>query len=223
VNVWTTFREYLAHGVHHILTGYDHLLFVAALVLAARKLWDLVWVVSAFTIAHTITLTLSVCFKGFELSEHVVEPMIAASIVFVALQNVIAPRTSRGPVRLAVAFGFGLFHGLGFAGGLKEAMAEMPGTALGAALGGFSVGVEMGHQAVVLPLFAVLFTIRRISTRNVPVADVAPTAEYPVATAPLGYATGVARPRPSLSDLILRVGSGAISVAGVYFLIQAVR
>ena len=84
-------------------------------------MWDLVKVVTAFTAAHTITLTLSVL-GVVRLGEHVVEPMIAASIVFVAVQNVAWPRSSRGWGRIAVAFAFGLFHGLGFAGGLQEAI-----------------------------------------------------------------------------------------------------
>src|SRR5205807_1459282 len=82
-----------------------------------------------FTVAHTLTLALSVL-NIVTLGERVVEPMIAASIVFVAVQNVFWPRQSRGWTRLAVAFAFGLFHGLGFAGGLKEAMAGMPRAAL---------------------------------------------------------------------------------------------
>src|SRR4051812_7213503 len=72
VRVWPTLLEYGRHGVHHILTGYDHLLFVTALLLAATRLWDLVKVVTAFTLAHTITLTLSTL-NLVTLSEHVVE------------------------------------------------------------------------------------------------------------------------------------------------------
>ena len=85
------FKAFFFHGVHHILTGYDHLLFVSALVLAATSLWDLFKVVSAFTIAHTITLTLA-ALSLIHLSEHIVEPLISASIVFVALQNVLMPK-----------------------------------------------------------------------------------------------------------------------------------
>jgi hypothetical protein len=112
-------------------------------------------VVTAFTIAHTLTLTLSVL-NIVMLSSRVVEPMIAASIVFVAVQNIFWPRHARGWSRLAIAFAFGLFHGLGFAGGLKQAMSEMPVVALGVALAAFSIGVEIGHQLVVIPLFVLL-------------------------------------------------------------------
>jgi hypothetical protein len=149
--------------------------------------------VTAFTFAHTLTLALSV-FDIVTLPSHVVEPMIAASIVFVAVQNIFWPRSSTGWSRLAVAFAFGLFRGLGFAGGLKEAMSQMPGTALWTALISFSVGVEIGHQVVVIPLFGSLYVARNWK------AD---------------------RPRAEVGRWILKLGSGAISMAGVYFFIQA--
>lgn len=79
--------------------------------------------------------------------------MIAGSIVFVAVTNLLWPERSRGWVRLATAFLFGLFHGLGFAGGLLDAMDGMSGLAAGAAIAAFSLGVELGHQIVVMPLF----------------------------------------------------------------------
>ena len=153
------FGEYLRHGVMHILTGYDHLLFIAGLVLAVVSLLDLVKVVTAFTLAHTVTLTLSVL-NIVRLPSHIVEPMIAASIVFVAAQNIFWPAQSRGWTRLALAFGFGLFHGLGFAGGLLDAMEGLPGLAIATAIVAFSIGVELGHQAVVLPLFLGLKCVR---------------------------------------------------------------
>src|SRR5919197_4596408 len=153
-------KEYIRHGIMHILSGYDHLLFIAALALAVATLWDLVRVVSAFTLAHSITLTLSVL-NIVRLPSNVVEPMIAASIVFVALQNVIFPEKSRGAGRLLVAFFFGLFHGLGFAGGLLAAMEGMAGVAVGLAILAFSLGVEIGHQLIVLPIFGALQAARR--------------------------------------------------------------
>ncbi len=154
-NRWRTFRDYLRHGVVHILTGYDHLLFVAALVLAARRFWEMFKVVAAFTCAHTLTLALSV-FDIFRLPSFIVEPGIALSILFVALENILWPDRSRSRVRLAVAFGFGLIHGLGFAGGLLDAMAGLPPVGVWIALVAFSLGVEIGHQIVVLPLFGLL-------------------------------------------------------------------
>ena len=188
------FLGYFLHGVRHILTGYDHLLFIGALVLAARTFWDLVKVVSAFTLAHTLTLTLA-ALNLVHVPVQVVEPLISASIVFVALQNILWPDQTRGWARIAVAFFFGLFHGLGFAGGLLEAMRELPGSSMLVAILAFSVGVEAGHQLVVLPLFAVIRVIR----------EARPDA--------------MASTRFSL--IVQRIGSACITVAGIYYLCLA--
>jgi hydrogenase/urease accessory protein HupE len=189
-------RDYFRHGLLHILTGYDHLLFVTALVLSVRSLWELVKVVTAFTLAHSITLALS-AFDLFRLPSSVVEPMIAVSIIFVALQNIFWPERTRGGARLAVAFFFGLFHGLGFAGGLLNAMQGMSSNGLVLAILGFSAGVEAGHQVVVLPTFCALKFAR-------------------------GWQhSGTDREARAL--LLSRWGSGAISLAGMVYLGAALR
>jgi hydrogenase/urease accessory protein HupE len=157
--------SYLVHGLHHILTGYDHLLFVAALVLAASRLWDLVKVVTAFALAHTLTLTLSVL-NIVRLPSSIVEPVITGSIVFVALQNALFPRQAQGSARLVIAFVFGLFHGLGFAGGLLETMEGMPAINLLVALVAFTLGVEIAHQLLIVPLYFVLRLLRRRNSRD---------------------------------------------------------
>jgi hydrogenase/urease accessory protein HupE len=190
-------RSFAVHGFEHIITGYDHLLFVAALVLAATQLWDLVKVVTAFAVAHTLTLTLSVL-DLVRLPSSIVEPVIAASIVFVALQNVVFPRQSRGAARLAIAFAFGLFHGLGFAGGLLEAMEGMPAINLAVALLAFTLGVEAAHQALIVPLYFLLKPLRRSA------------ADAPADPQPRG-------------ELSLRLASLAISLAGAFYLVQALR
>jgi hydrogenase/urease accessory protein HupE len=154
-SVWHTFGEYFRHGVMHILTGWDHLLFVAALVIATMNFWEMVKVIAAFTVAHTLTLTLSVL-AIVRLPPWVVEPVIAVSIIFVALENILWPRRVHSWLRLGVAFGFGLIHGLGFAGGLLDAMQGLPRIGTWIALAAFSLGVEVGHQVVVLPLFGTL-------------------------------------------------------------------
>lgn len=193
---WQTMRDYARHGLMHILTGYDHLLFVTALVLTVRSLWELVKVVSAFTLAHSITLTLA-AFDLLRVAPRYVEPVIAVSIVFVALQNVFWPEKAHGWTRLAVAFGFGLFHGLGFAGGLLDAMQGMATNSLVAAIVGFSAGVEAGHQLVVIPTFLALQVARHGWSRS---------------------------PRHAERFLFLtRCGSGAISVAGAIYLFAALR
>lgn len=165
VDVGRTIRDYFHHGMVHILTGYDHLLFVSALVLGALTFWQLFRVIAAFTLAHTITLTLSVL-DLVRLPSWIVEPIIAGSIVFVALENLFWPRRAQSSLRLAVAFGFGLVHGLGFAGGLLEAMEGLPALGLGLALGAFSLGVEAGHLAVVLPLFGLTRIARAPGTEG---------------------------------------------------------
>ena len=187
-------KAFFYQGIRHILTGYDHLLFVAALVLAATTLWDLIKVVSIFTLAHTITLTLA-AMNLIHLPESVVEPLISASIVFVAIQNVFWPRQARGWSRLGAAFFFGLFHGLGFAGGLLDTIREMQSGTMFLAILTFSIGIETGHQMVVLPLFAVLKTVR--SAQSSVVA------------------------RTHLSMTIQRIGSAGISAAGIYYLCVA--
>jgi hydrogenase/urease accessory protein HupE len=192
----SVFRDYVRHGIMHILTGYDHLLFITALVLAAVTFGDLVKVVSAFTLAHSLTLTLSVL-NIVRLPERVVEPMIAGSIVFVAVQNIFWPERRRGIGRLVIAFCFGLFHGLGFAGGLLDVMEGMSGVAVGLAIVAFSLGVELGHQMVVLPTFAALKLTRKFRTDTVS--------------------------RESISLGALRYGSACISLAGLFYLIAALR
>ena len=189
-------RQYILHGIGHILTGYDHLLFVLALVLATTTFGDLIKVVTAFTVAHTVTLTLSVL-NIVRLPSHIVEPMIAGSIVFVALTNVFWPGQSRGWLRLATAFFFGLFHGLGFAGGLLDAMNGLNGVTIGIAIAAFSLGVELVHQMVVLPVFAGLKLAR--ATR------------------------AGAGERELLSRAVMRGGSALISVAGTIYLVAALR
>lgn len=195
VRILPILRAYAAHGILHILGGYDHLLFVSALVLAASGVWDLVKVVSAFTVAHTLTLTLSV-FNVLTVSERIVEPMIAASIVIVAVQNILRPQCGRGRARLAVAFGFGLFHGLGFAGGLRAAMAGLPPITLWSALIAFSAGVEVGHQIVVIPLYGAIHALQH---------------RTPITC------------RPVLAPHLRQACSILICLAGIYFLSQAIR
>lgn len=185
---------YFWHGIHHILTGYDHLLFVVALVLGAATLWDLVKVVTVFTMAHSITLALA-ALDLVHLPAAVVEPLIAASIVFVAAQNIFWPNEARGASRLAVAFFFGLFHGLGFAGGLLDIMHQMPTGTILLAILGFSFGIEAGNQIVLLPLFGALMALRRVRPDDAA--------------------------REHLSSAIRRAGSAGVSLAGAFYLVAA--
>jgi len=139
-------------GVAHILTGYDHLLFLAALLLRGGRLGSLLKIITAFTLAHSITLALAV--SGLVvLPGRLVEPFIAASIVWVAAENLLA---RKGPPRhrWRVAFVFGLVHGFGFASIL--APLSLPAGGLAWALLGFNLGVEGGQALVVIALVPVL-------------------------------------------------------------------
>jgi HupE / UreJ protein len=151
-------RTYLALGVEHILTGVDHLLFVLGLLLLVRGFGKLVKTVSAFTVAHSVTLALATL--GFvHVPSPPVEAVIALSIVFVA-KEILRSRgrssstqpslTERQP--WLVAFSFGLLHGLGFAGGLSEV--GLPEGHIPLALLLFSIGVEVGHFSFIAAVFA---------------------------------------------------------------------
>jgi hydrogenase/urease accessory protein HupE len=153
-------RRFIAAGVHHILIGPDHLLFLVGLLLLGGSLRQLVTVVSAFTVAHSITLSLAV-FRIVAVPSWVVEPAIALSIVYVGADNL----TVRGgrDTRAWIAFAFGLIHGFGFASVLQQM--ELPRRALGWSLLSFNVGVELGQLAVVLAVATLLAAIRRRNER----------------------------------------------------------
>ena len=182
---------FVLHGVRHILDGYDHLLFIGALALGAATFWDLLKVVTAFTIAHSLTLTLAVL-GLVTVPARLVEPLISASIIFVAVQNLLRPGRTKELGRLVAAFVFGLVHGLGFAGGLLEVMHGMGQATLVLAIVGFSLGVELGNQLVLVPSFIALRTIGAAQNRGV-----------------IGA---------SALETVRRVGSVAIALAGAFYL-----
>ena len=143
--VWTRLREYLALGYTHILPkGLDHILFVVGLFLLRAQLRPVLVQVTTFTVAHSITLGLSL-YGVVSLPSRVVEPLIALSIVYVAIENLRTERLTAW--RVALVFLFGLLHGLGFAGvltGLQLARADFA-----VALVGFNLGVEAGQLTVI--------------------------------------------------------------------------
>jgi hydrogenase/urease accessory protein HupE len=137
--------QYLKLGFTHILPkGLDHILFVLGLFLLSRKARPLLLQVTSFTIAHTVTLALSI-YGVISLPPSIVEPLIALSIVFVAVENVLTSELR--PSRIALVFAFGLLHGLGFAGVLSEL--GIPRSEFLPALISFNVGVEAGQLAVI--------------------------------------------------------------------------
>ena len=140
-----TFRRFVVLGITHILPwGLDHVLFVLGLALLSPRLGPLLAQVTAFTVAHTLTLALS-SYGVVRLEPAIVEPLIALSIVYVAVENVVSPKLR--PSRVALVFAFGLLHGLGFAGVLGEI--GLPEGQRLTALLGFNVGVELGQLAVI--------------------------------------------------------------------------
>ena len=137
---------YLRLGYKHILPlGFDHILFVLSLFLLSPKLKPVLWQATAFTIAHSVTLGLAM-YHVITISARIVEPLIALSIMYVALENILSPRLKPG--RIGVVFLFGLVHGLGFAGALGQL--GLPQNAYLLSLIMFNVGVELGQMTVIL-------------------------------------------------------------------------
>ncbi|HEY7204780.1 MAG TPA: HupE/UreJ family protein [Methylomirabilota bacterium] len=143
-------------GIEHILTGYDHLLFLLALLLPGGGLLSLAKIITAFTIAHSVTLTLAVL-QVVTLPDRLIEAVIALSIAFVAAENVFfKPMISR---RWLVSFGFGLVHGFGFSSALREL--GLPRQGLLLSLFGFNAGVEAGQALVIVACLPLLLLLRR--------------------------------------------------------------
>lgn len=149
--------RFVGLGFHHILAGIDHILFVVALLIGARDLRGVFEVVTAFTLAHSITLILT-ALGWISLPPTIVEPLIALSIAYVAAENFFGGKGSRR-YRLAAVFGFGLLHGMGFAGTL-ELTGDVDWRAILSLLT-FNVGIELGQALVVVLLFPLLLFVRR--------------------------------------------------------------
>ena len=148
---------YVRIGFEHILPkGLDHILFVLALFLSSERLRPLLWQVSAFTIAHTATLGLAAA-GVISPSPGWVEPLIALTIAWAAIENIIFKEPSLW--RPVLVFGFGLIHGMGFAGVFGDL--GLPADIFWPSLIGFNVGVELGQLAIIGMAFAVTWTIRR--------------------------------------------------------------
>lgn len=191
--VGSVLASYLGEGFRHILIGYDHILFLLALLLAVmlrlaqggvarrRGLVELTAVVSAFTLGHSITLALA-ALDVVDPPARLIESLIAASVVLAALNNVV-PIVQR---RLwLIALGFGLIHGFGFAGVLREL--GLPDQSLIVALFGFNLGVELGQLAIVALCVPLILAIERLDL-------------YPRA--------------------VMQVGSGAIAAVALLWLVE---
>jgi hypothetical protein len=170
-NPWRQFRDYLAAGVGHIWTGYDHILFLLSLLLPAvivsdikrsetpsqgfrAAFLDVLKIVTAFTVAHSITLALATL-QIVNVPARISESAIALSVVLAALNNLYPVIRGR---RWTVAFGFGLIHGFGFASVLTDLL--LPEGALALALAGFNLGVEAGQIAIVAAFLPFAYLLR---------------------------------------------------------------
>lgn len=196
---WQSFTSYIPVGFDHILPqGLDHILFVLGLFFLSIHLRPLIWQVTAFTLAHTVTLALG-ALGLVTVPGSIVEPLIAASIVYVAIENIFARGLTKW--RPAVIFGFGLLHGLGFASVLGEF--GLPEDQFIPALIGFNVGVEVG-QLTVIALAFVLIWLGVLAARRAKLAGVEEmVGEYPV-----------------MFRAISVTGSLIIALIGIYWVIE---
>jgi len=160
--------QFIWQGVKHIGGGYDHILFVLALLLGVRGLLPLVKIVTAFTVAHSLTLILS-AFDLVSVAPIIVEPLIALSIAYVAFEKYLlrfaqtifkTVQTEALSHRWKIAFAFGLVHGLGFAGVLKEI--HIPESVFVLSLLSFNVGVEIGQLVIIAFAFPLLYFTRTL-------------------------------------------------------------
>jgi hydrogenase/urease accessory protein HupE len=154
-----TFGDFLKFGIRHILTGYDHLLFLCGLLVVCRRIGKIAVIVTCFTIAHSVSLALA-ALNVATISSRIVEPTIAATIVFVGIENLARPGEPKH--RWLVAFIFGLVHGFGFASALKAVGLGAHGTPLLLPLFSFNLGVEIGQLAVAAIFLPVLWQLRTL-------------------------------------------------------------
>lgn len=155
----SSFRRFFAMGVEHILGGYDHLLFLAGVLVVLRRWADVFRTITAFTVAHSITLALATA-GMVRVPGAVVEPLIAASIVYVGVENLF--RQVQGS-RWQLTFGFGLIHGLGFATALGDVGVGTSGhSGIFVPLASFNAGVEAGHVAVAAAFVPLLWRASRV-------------------------------------------------------------
>jgi len=161
-SAWSGFRRFLVLGIQHIFTGYDHVAFLIGLMLLGGTIAELVKIVTAFTVAHSLTLALA-ALGLLAPPARVIEPLIAASIVFVGAENLWALQRGAAPAALrhrwVLTFAFGLVHGFGFAAVLREL--ALPRSVLAAGLVSFNLGVECGQACIVVVALPLVRYLRR--------------------------------------------------------------
>jgi hydrogenase/urease accessory protein HupE len=164
-----TFVGFLKLGVEHIWTGYDHMLFLFALLVVCRSFRSIVTIISCFTLAHSLTLALATL-NVINLPSRLVEPAIAASIVFVGAEN-LARRGAEPRGRSLLTFAFGLIHGFGFASVLRDLGVGTGSQGIAMPLFTFNLGVEIGQVAVAAVVLPIVWQLRKNKTfvrRGVP-------------------------------------------------------
>jgi hydrogenase/urease accessory protein HupE len=164
------FFEFLQLGVEHIWTGYDHLLFLFALLLVCRSFRSIVAIISCFTLAHSLTLALATL-NLINLPSRITEPAIAASIMFVGAENLLR-RGAEPRWRWVLTFAFGLIHGFGFASVLRDCGVGAGGQGVAMPLFSFNLGVEIGQIAVAAVVLPIIWRLRKKAAfvqRGVPV------------------------------------------------------
>ena len=161
---WSLLGDLVAWGIHHIFLGYDHIAFLLALLLAVTELNQLIKIVTSFTVAHSTTLLLA-ALDLVRVPGQLTEVLIAASIVYVAAENLRSAGRTPPRHRWLVSFVFGLVHGLGFASQLQARLAEVPGNVIVPVLA-FNVGVEVGQIIIVAVVFPLLIRLRQGQTET---------------------------------------------------------
>jgi hydrogenase/urease accessory protein HupE len=154
--VWQQITSFIGLGIEHILTGYDHILFLVSLLMLGGGLKYLLKVVTAFTLSHSVTLSLSVL-NIVAVPSQWVECAIALSIAYIAAENLWRTESAG---RWKLAFGFGLIHGLGFASALQDL--DLPKSNLAISLASFNLGVELGQISIVLVIYFLLSYLRKL-------------------------------------------------------------
>ena len=168
----SSFLSFLGLGVKHILTGYDHLLFLFALLVVSRNFVSSAKIITCFTLAHSLTLALATLDVA-QIPSRVAEPLIAATIVYVGIENLLRRDDPKG--RWLLTFGFGLVHGFGFASVLRELGVASSKTGVVIPLFSFNLGVELGQiliAAMVLPMIWKLRNQSIFLTRLAPACSV---------------------------------------------------
>jgi hydrogenase/urease accessory protein HupE len=151
-----SFRQFLLLGVEHIVTGYDHLLFLFGLLIIGGSFWSACRIITSFTVAHSITLALATL-NVIGLQSSLVEPLIAASIVYVGLENLWRRDLQH---RWRLTFGFGLLHGLGFASVLHDL--GIGGREAIVPLLSFNCGVELGQMTIALLVLPLMWQVQKL-------------------------------------------------------------